>query len=193
MYKDLQIATDTYNNAVGTLKDMTDSAAKLVEINLSNQKDLQAFERQKQLAQYQSELALTTEQKKFEQNLVQQAQLAKDPTTATNALLKQYAELGILPQRSSQEIIADIQAQVASGKPLGQALSELNQAFQSKTEYKNAMAKKFAPEDTGWKLSNITTTDADGNQVTRTVEYNDKTGQIREIGATGGGIGTSTT
>jgi len=54
-----------------------------------------AFERQKQLAQYQSDLALTTEQKKFEQNLAQQAQAAKDPYTAISTIMDQYSKLGI--------------------------------------------------------------------------------------------------
>jgi len=47
------------------------------------------------------------------------------------------------------------------------------------------MKKKFAPEDTGWKLSNITYTDADGNQVTKTIEYNEKTGQSRGFNGVG--------
>jgi len=192
IYKDLVVKMNVYNNAVGTLADMKTEAANLMSTNLGLYKDAQELEKQKQLEQFRSDLSIKQKQKEFEQELSQQAKIASDPTTATNQLLKQYADLGILPQRSSQAIIADIQNQVASWRSLWDALSDLNKAFQSKTEYQNAMKKKFAPEDTGWKLSNITYTDADGNQVTKTIEYNEKTGQSRGFNGVGWINGTST-
>lgn len=44
-----------------------------------------------------------------------------------------------MADRSRQEIIADVQTKVASGIPLGQALSELQQAFKSKPQYQKAL------------------------------------------------------
>lgn len=178
IYKDLQIASDTYNNAVGTLNDMVSSQAKLVEMNMGLYRDNKSFERQKQLAEFQSDLSIETEAKKFEQKMEQQALVAKDPTLATQAVLDQYREMGVLAQRSDAEIVADVQAQVAGGKPLGQVLTDLNKAFQSKSEYKSAMAKKFPAEGTDWEIVNVT---KDG--VTQSMERNKSTGEIRAIGA----------
>lgn len=72
---------------------MKKEAADLLSTNVGLYKDTQALERQKQLAQFQSDLSITTAQKKFEQDLKQQEQIASDPTTATNAILKQYADI----------------------------------------------------------------------------------------------------
>jgi len=80
------------------------------------------------------------DQAKFEQTLAQQAKLAKDPVTGVQQILKTYADMGILPQRSQQEIISDIEKQVAQGIPVETALTNLNKAFQSKPEYKQYMA-----------------------------------------------------
>lgn len=106
----------------------------------------QAFARQKEMAQFQSDLSVSAEQKKFEQKIAQQAAAAKDPVLATQQMLDSYAEMGILPQRSASEIVAQVQAEVSAGKPLGQVLTELNKAFQSKSEYKAAIEKKFPSE-----------------------------------------------
>lgn len=109
---------NVYNNAVGTLADMKTEAANLMSTNLGLYKDAQELEKQKQIEQFRSDLSIKQKQKEFEQELSQQAKIASDPTTATNQLLKQYADLGILPQRSSQAIISDIQKQVANGRSL---------------------------------------------------------------------------
>lgn len=186
LYRDLSVLESRYNNAVGALADMKKNQAEVLSLNKDLWSAERGFEKQKELAQFQSDLALSSEAKKFEQKMAQQAAVASDPTLATQAVLDQYREMGVLAQRSDAEIVADVQAQVAAGKPLGQVLTDLNKAFQSKSEYKSAIAKKFPTEETGWKLQNVTMADADGNQVTRTVRYNEKTGEMRELGATEG-------
>lgn len=52
-----------------------------------------AFGRQKEMADYQSQLELSQSQAEFEQKLAQQAQLASDPTTATNQIIDTFAEM----------------------------------------------------------------------------------------------------
>lgn len=189
LYKQLQVATDSYNTSVGTLADLKKSQADVLSLNMKLYEDKQALARQKEMAQFQSDLSISSKQKEFEQQVAQKAAMASDPVLATQDVLDTYAKLGIIPQRSSAEIVADVKAQVAAGKPLGQALSELNNAFQSKDEYKKYLATKFpvAKEESDWKLQNVT---IDG--VTKTVEYNDKTREMREISAPSSGVyGTS--
>lgn len=177
MVKGLEIAASEYNSSAGTLNDLLTQQAALVDKNLELYKSDQSFARQKELAQFQSDLALTGRQKEFEQKMAQQASLANDPTLATQQMLDSYAEMGIIPQRSASEIVAQVQAEVASGKPLGQVLTELNKAFQSKSEYKAAIEKKFPTHGSDWKLVSVT---VDGE--TKSMERNEKTGEMREIG-----------
>lgn len=142
IYKNLQVATDTYNNAIGSLADMKKTQSDLLSTNLGLYKDQQAFQKQKELALYQQQLGLEGKQKEFEQQLAQKAAIAKDPVLATQDVIDQYRKLGVLAQRSDAEIVADVQAQVKAGKPLGSVLSELNRAFQSKPEYQRAQELK---------------------------------------------------
>lgn len=72
-----------------------------------------AFERQKQLATFQQGIALDTNQKEFEQKLAQQAQIASDPVTATQAVIDQYRAKGILAGRSDAEIIQSVKNDIA--------------------------------------------------------------------------------
>lgn len=77
--------------------------------------------------------------------------MAKDPISGTNAIIDTFEKMGIIADRSRQEIIADVQAKVASGMPLGQALSELQTAFKSKPMYKAMVAaqmESLAPKPT---------------------------------------------
>lgn len=94
--------------------------------------------------QFQADLWLQTKQAEFEQGLAQQAQLASDPVSAVKATLKTFADLWILADRSEAEIIADVQSKVASGIPLGQAISELQTAFKSKPMYKAMVDAQMA-------------------------------------------------
>lgn len=107
------------------------------------------FERQKDLAKYSQELALDTSKKEFEQKMEQQAAIAKDPVSATKAVIDQYREKGIFAQRSDADIIASVQNDVASGMTLGQSLTNLNKAFQSKPEYQAAIAPKTEYKEFG--------------------------------------------
>lgn len=140
------MAASEYNNALGTLADLKKSQADVLSMNMKLYENEQTKKNAMEMAQFQSDLSVSAEQKKFEQKLAQQAAAAKDPTLATQQMLDSYAEMGIIPQRSASEIIAQVQSEVAAGKPLGQVLTELNKAFQSKSEYKAAIEKKFPSE-----------------------------------------------
>lgn len=167
IYRDLQIATDTYNNALGTLTDMTSNQAKIVEMNLSLYKDQlayqrglaaeeRAFGRQKSLAEFQSDLSLKQNQAEFEQKMAQQAQMASDPVMATQAVIDQYKKLGVFAGRSDADIIQSVQNDIASGMTLGESLTNLNKAFQSKDAYKNLTTKKTEWGQVWTKLNDTT-------------------------------------
>lgn len=87
-------------------------------------------------ARYDMQLGLQKAQAEFEQKIAQDKQIQNDPRLATQQLIDSYKKQGILAQRSDAEIIADIEMQVANGRSLGEALTDLNKAFQSKDEYK---------------------------------------------------------
>lgn len=134
------------NAATSNLQYQTDLAEKMFGYKMEQAKDAQAqanqiaaeerqFGRAKDLAAFQSDLALQQSAKEFEQKMAQNAKLATDPVSATQQLLADYKKIGITAQRSDAEIIQDVQNKVAQGMTVGQAISELNQAFQSKPEY----------------------------------------------------------
>lgn len=81
--------------------------------------------------------------------MAQQAQAAKDPVSATTALINQYREKGIMAGRSDADIIQSVQNDIASGMTLGQSLTNLNKAFQSKPEYQAAIAPKVDYKEFG--------------------------------------------
>lgn len=143
----LDIATATYNNSIGALADMKSTMAKNFDLNMNLYQKRQDAQTARENMQYQADLSLKTDQRKFEQQMAQESQLASDPTQATKKVLDTYAKMGIIPQRSEAEIIQSIQDQVAQGVPLGQAITELNKQFQSKPEYKRVM------EVQRWQLS----------------------------------------
>lgn len=190
----LDIARDLYNNNLGALTDMKKEKADLFTTNLwlyqdqqkQNQVEQQAataFERQKQMADYNANLWLATSQAEFEQKLEQQTQLANDPVTGVQNIVDTYTKLWILPTRSTQEIIADVQNQVSQGKPLWQALSELNQSFQSKPEYKAIAQNQWL--DTQIKQSQLNNINAKISEVWSKLDdktlYNQATWQTKTI------------
>lgn len=133
------------------------------------QRDAREFAQQKELAQFQQELGLKGEQAKFEQQMKQKAQIANDPVLATQDIIDTYAKMGILPERSSQEIIQSVQNDIAGGMTLGQSLTNLNKAFQSKDLYKAMVAAKTPTTKTNapdWK-QDATGKWYDANSVTR--------------------------
>lgn len=78
-----------------------------------------------------------------------QEQALNDPVQATQNIIDQYKKLGIIAQRSDSEIIQDVRNRVARGEPLSSALTRLNEAFQSKPEFKRIQEMK------AWELSDI--------------------------------------
>jgi ribosomal protein S13 len=86
--------------------------------------------------------ALTQNQALFDQKLTQEAQTAKDPISAVKSVIKTFTDLGIVPDRTESEMIADVNAKIESGMTLGGATTELQKAFKSKPEYAQIMAKK---------------------------------------------------
>ena len=81
--------------------------------------------------------------------------MASDPVMATQSLIDQYRQKGIFAQRSDMEIIADVQSKIEDGKTLGQALTELNQAYQSKPEYAALSAPKTELREFGGNLYSV--------------------------------------
>lgn len=71
-----------------------------------------------------------------------QEQALNDPVQATQNIIDQYKKLGIIAQRSDSEIIQDVRNRVARGEPLSSALTRLNEAFQSKPEFKRIQEMK---------------------------------------------------
>lgn len=131
-------------SAIGALNDIKATSTALFEANLGVQQSNLAFQRQKEMAQFESNLDLQKSQAEFNQKLAQQAQLASDPISGTNAIIDTFEKMGIMADRSRQEIVADIQNKVASGVPLGKALSELQTAFKSKPLYQSMVANQMA-------------------------------------------------
>lgn len=158
MYKDLTIATIEYQNAMGTYTELKNSSTQLLETNMklyetrrAEEAKIASEQRQNQMNRenmvFQADLWLQTKQAEFEQGLAQQAQLASDPVSAVKSTLKTFSDLWILADRSEAEIIADVQSKVASGIPLGTAISELQTAFKSKPQYQKALELNM------WQLS----------------------------------------
>ena len=116
-------------------------AEKADERAYKAQETEQAFNRQKDLLEYQQELGLKWDQAKFEQQMKQKAEMASNPILATQDLIDTYTKMGVMPERSNAEIIQSVQNDIASGMTLWQSLSNLNRAFQSKDSYKAIQAK----------------------------------------------------
>ncbi len=145
MVKDLEIAASTYNTAAGTLADMLKEQASLVNMNLDIYKEERAFERQKSLAEFQAELAVKQAKQK---ELIEQGDInSEDPFLRRQAIVnqveslkKQYPTAGV--QRSTEQVVADVEKMIVQGIPAGQALSEnFVKPFMSKAEVKAAAQK----------------------------------------------------
>ena len=169
IYRSLQNARNEYESAFGSLTSLKSDQAQAIEMNLGIYKDNQAFERQKQLADYQASLALSTDQAKFEQQMAQQAQVANDPVMATQAVIDQYRKLGVFAERSDADIIQSIQNDITSGMTLGESLTNLNKAFQSKEAYKTLVTPKPTTAGQVWTKLNDTTLVNQATGETKTV------------------------
>lgn len=127
------------------------------------------FQNQKDLATYQADLGLKTKQAEFEQQIAQKAQIAKDPVLATQDIIDTYKKMGVMAGRSDAEIIQSVKNDIANGMTLGQSLTNLNKAFQSKDVYKAVIAK----------ATNIPGSDSKWTKLTDTSILNTSTGEIR--------------
>lgn len=93
------------------------------------------MEQAKEMAMFEQELGLQTQAKEFEQKMEQQAQMASDPVMATQQVIDQYRQMGVFAGRSDAEIIESVQADIAGWMTLGESLTNLNKAYQSKPAY----------------------------------------------------------
>ena len=100
------------------------------------------------MANYNANLGLKTDQAKFEQQLAQKAQIANNPILATQDIIDTYKKMGVMAGRSDQEILQSVQKDIAGGMTLGESLSNLNKAFQSKPTYLAAIAKLAGNDQT---------------------------------------------
>jgi len=143
--EDYNALLDDYNVEFASLSESQNMAMKALDYTMQNYREDRAFSRQKELAAYQSELALKSDQAKFDQELKQLDAKSTNPMLATQSLIDQYRKIWVLAERSDQQIVEDIKSQVAQGRTLGEALSDLNKAFQGKKSYKDYVASK-APD-----------------------------------------------
>ena len=136
-----------YSNAMNYQKDLIEN--KKYDIDYQRQLENRKFQVGQQVffgrenqrleqenALYNTKLGLQKNQWEYEQKLRQEQEIRNNPTLATQQMIDQYRKMGVNAQRSDAEIIADVQQKVANGRSLGEVLSELNQAFQGKQEYK---------------------------------------------------------
>ena len=89
--------------------------------------------------QYKNKLALENNQAEFEQKIAQQAQLAKDPTSAIWGIIKQFADLWIVWDRDLTWHLAE---QERLGMSLPDYTKKMIEDFKAKPEYQQALAKK---------------------------------------------------
>lgn len=130
--ENLDNAADTYNNAVATLGTLKTEAAKLLDTNLGLYREQSAFERQKALADYQAQLGLKTDQAKFEQGLLQNAQAASDPTTAIKMIMDEYSKQGI---PFTESLATKLESFKNSGMTIGDYTKQMIKDVQAKPEY----------------------------------------------------------
>lgn len=136
-----------YSNAMNYQRDLIEN--KKYDIDYQRQLENRKFQVGQQVffgrenqrisqenALYDTKLGLQKNQWEYEQKLRQEQEIRNNPTLATQQMIDQYRKMGVNAQRSDAEIIADVQQKVANGRSLGEVLSELNQAFQGKQEYK---------------------------------------------------------
>lgn len=120
-------------------------ATEIVKADFENaqkqQESSQAFERQKELARFQQELGLETNQAEFEQKIKQQAQLASDPYTAISTVMDEYKKLGIPFTQSVATKVNDANAFIKAGGTIGGYVDKMIKDIQAKDEYKAIQEK----------------------------------------------------
>ena len=124
------------------------------------------FGRQKELAEFQQDLALSGNQAEFEQKIKQQAQLASDPYTAIQTVMDEYAKLGVRGEQGIQKKMEDAKAFIAKGGTLSGYVDQMIKDYQAKPEYKNIIAVQNAKTIKTPDIQIVgQTTDKDGNKI----------------------------
>lgn len=126
-------------SATGALNDIKASSSALFEANLNVQQSNIAFQRQKQMADYNANLDIKKNQVEFDQKIAQQAQLMNDPATAITSVMDEYKKLGIPFTSTVQSRLAEFKA---SGKTLPDFLTEMSKNIQASPAYQQYSAKK---------------------------------------------------
>lgn len=150
-----KLAEARYNNAMTALADATKNAMYDIERQDKLDAEQRAIQQQMVMSVFNQKLSQASKRADFEEALRQKTMVATDPVLATSDVIDTYEKIGIIPMRSRAEIISDVQRKIASGQTLGQALTELNQAFQSKPEYKQYVAKQFPQEKDKFQAVNL--------------------------------------
>lgn len=104
----------------------------------------------KENAVFEANLWLQTKQAEFEQWLAQQAEMAKDPTTAIGGILSQFQKLGIT---SDMDVAGHLASFQASGLSLPEYTKQMIEKFKAKPEYQ---AYKDKQTGTEWQSTSIT-------------------------------------
>lgn len=90
MYKDYQIASLEYQNALGTYTNLKDDATALLGQNMKLYETAQAEKAQIAGEERQMKNSLALSQAQFDQKIVQQAQLMNDPATAIQSVMDEF-------------------------------------------------------------------------------------------------------
>ena len=121
-------------------------------------------------------MQLAQNQAEFDQKIAQEAQMMGTPELAIPNVINQYAEQGIMAQKSAQQHIADAKAFIAQGGTLGEYISQMQKDFQAKPEYMAKFASDAKPI-----IQNFGTSDKPDYR-----QYNSKTGQWEVVSGVGG-------
>lgn len=145
MAKELTIAWDTYNNALGTLTQLKQDASNKFETNMKLYQEQKAQENQYKMAQYQAQLGLATNQAKLQQEADFAKQQAyaniNDPATAINNVMEEYKKLGIPFTTTLQSRLQEF---ANSGKSLPDYLTQMTESIQASPAYQAYKTKKDA-------------------------------------------------
>jgi len=104
----------------------------------------------KENAVFEANLWLQTKQAEFEQWLAQQAEMAKDPTTAIWGILSQFQKLGIT---SDMDVAGHLASFQASGLSLPEYTKQMIENFKAKPEYQKAMQLQMGQLSDAQKMS----------------------------------------
>lgn len=158
MFKELTIAWDTYNNALGTLTQLKTDASNLFETNMKLYQDQKAQENQYKMAQYQAQLGLATNQAKLQQEAdfakKQAQENLNDPAIAIENVMNEYKKLGI-PFTSTVQ--SRLQEFASSWLSLPDYLTQMTESIQASPAYQNYKSLQE------WQMSDVQKMNAQQN------------------------------